>query len=251
MIYSCSHLNFDIYNDEQLLSLAREKYDRGNYRRAREILVQLKNRFPESKYMATTLMLIADSQFFEKNYTEALVQYEIFMKYYPADTNADYVTFQMGLCKKHDINGYDRDQEPTKLAIVTFQQVVNNFPDSPYAVKAKQNIEDLRTILAQHELYVGKFYLRTKTYQSAISRFEGMLRDYANLGLDDQCIYFLINALIKSSRMEDAQIWFQNLNTHYKDSKWTRKTEKEFGDILNNYANRRIPKTSKSADETE
>ncbi|OGL49955.1 MAG: hypothetical protein A2161_08300 [Candidatus Schekmanbacteria bacterium RBG_13_48_7] len=249
MVVSCSHIDFNTYSDEQLFNLARDKFDRGSYRGAREILIQLKNRFPESKYMAETRLLIADSQFFENNFTEALVQYEIFMKYHPADVKADYVTFQMGLCKKHDINSYDRDQDPTKLAIAAFQQVINNFPNSPFAVQAKINIDDLRLILAQHELYVGKFYLRTKQYHSAIYRLEGMLHDYANLGLDDQCMYFLIKSFVNSNQLEAAQTWFQNLSTQYKESKWTHKTEKEFGDILSNFANRKILRDEKSTGE--
>jgi len=230
---SCSHIDFNSLTDDQLFQVAKDKFDRGKYRSARESLIAFKNRFPDSKHMAMTRLMLGDSHFFEKNFTEGLVQYEIYLKYHPADSKADYAHFQIAHCKKIDKNRYDRDQEPTRLAISAFKQVISKYPNSNYAVDARDEIDELRFLLAKHELYVGKYYLKIKVYRSAIHRFEGMLRDYANLGLDTEGLYNLINANIAEDNLTEARSLYQNLVSGYKMDKWIQKTEKEFGKLFN------------------
>jgi outer membrane protein assembly factor BamD len=243
----CSHVEIKQLSDEELFSKGQEKFTQGHYRSAREFLLDLKNRFPDSKHIAATRLMLGDSYFFEKEYLEAQVQYEIFLKYHPADTNADYATYQLALCKKHDVLSFDRDQEPTHAAIAAFQQTISNFPNSRYGKDAQTNIDELKQVLAKHEIYVGTFYLKTKQYKSAMPRFEFVLRNYANLGMDTQCMYLMVKSFVKAKQLDDARVWFQNLQSQYKNDLWTSKAEKEFGSLFQSYSkNDEKLKTSES-----
>jgi outer membrane protein assembly factor BamD len=51
-------------------------------------------------------------------------------------------------------------------------------PDSAYSNKAGKKIEECRELLAKHELYVARFYFKSKHYEAALGRFEDLLAGY-------------------------------------------------------------------------
>ncbi|MGE5844314.1 MAG: outer membrane protein assembly factor BamD, partial [Syntrophaceae bacterium] len=60
-----------------------------------------------------------------------------------------------------------------------------------FAIMGEKNLREVKQRLAEHEFYVGEFYYRTKKYEAALKRFEGIQRDYANLGLDYKTSRFI------------------------------------------------------------
>jgi outer membrane protein assembly factor BamD len=70
---------------------------------------------------------------------------------------------------------------PTRRAISAFQRLLKEHPFSTYAKTAKERIQNCRRLLAQHELYVANFYFKSKHYEAALSRFEGVLADYRDV----------------------------------------------------------------------
>ena len=75
----------------------------------------------------------------------------------------------------------DRDQTPTHLAIIAFERLLKEHPDSAYGSKAKERIQDCRKLLADHELYVANFYYKSKHYRAALTRFEALLAGFSDL----------------------------------------------------------------------
>ncbi len=72
----------------------------------------------------------------------------------------------------------DRDQTPTRQAILAFERLLQERPSSAYASRANKRIKDCRKLLAKHEVYVGRFYYKSKYYGAALARFEGVLAGY-------------------------------------------------------------------------
>ena len=70
------------------------------------------------------------------------------------------------------------------MALKAFERLMARFPESRFASQAEKMIRECKKTLGEQEFYVGEFYLTNGKYQAALRRFEKVIRDYANVGLD-------------------------------------------------------------------
>ena len=71
---------------------------------------------------------------------------------------------------------------------------------------AEKLIRECKQKLAEQEFYVGRFYFRQKKYKAALSRFEKVARDYANVGLDYKIEYYINETKIKIAEEEKLKL---------------------------------------------
>jgi outer membrane protein assembly factor BamD len=90
----------------------------------------------------------------------------------------------MGMCYYNLKGTIDRDQTETIKAKKEFERLIARFPESKFSMVAEKLLRECKQKQAEHEFYVGQFYLRQKHYQAALKRFELVAKDYANVGLD-------------------------------------------------------------------
>jgi outer membrane protein assembly factor BamD len=162
----------------ELLREAERNFAKGNYERAFEAYKEIRDKFPGSPQAVLAALRMADSKYWQEEYEEAIALYEEFEKFYPNNEAIPYVIYQIGTCYYKMKSSYDRDQSNTKKAISAYQRLLQNFPDSPYKAEAEKRIKELRELLAQHELYVAKFYYKIKYYRGAYQRILYILNNY-------------------------------------------------------------------------
>jgi len=183
-----------VYEDGMKL-LQKKKYER-----AAEAFRKFKEEFPLSDYTPLVDLRIADAHFFDKKYAEAIILYEEFRKLHPLHPEMPYAIYQLGMCRYNQMRSPDRDQTETEKAIEQFRYLIENFPQSPYAAKAKKSMQACQKQLADHEFHIGHFYFRMKKYKAALGRFEGILKKYPESGLDEK-----IKPLVKTCQLEIAK----------------------------------------------
>lgn len=130
----------------------------------------------------------------------------------PTHPRVDYALYMKGLARfprdpgpLESLFRVDMDKRPTgsmQDAFNTFQQLLQQHPNSIYAEDARQRMVYLRNRLAAHEVTVAEFYLERSAHVAAINRarhvlevyqetpavipaLEIMARAYDNLGLAD------------------------------------------------------------------
>jgi len=181
--------------EEGLRLLERKKYDR-----SAEAFRKFKEDFPLSTYTPLAELRLADSLYFDKNYSEAIVQYEDFKKLHPIHPEIPYAIYQIGMCQFKQMLSLDRDQTVTEKALEQFRYVVENFPQSKYVPDAKTKMQLCRRQLADQEFYIGHFYYRKGHYKAAQGRFEEILKKYPDVGLERK-----INPLLETCREKIAK----------------------------------------------
>ncbi len=162
----------------KLLREAEKNFAKGNYERAYETYKEIRDRFPGSPQAILAALRMADSKFWQEEYETAIVLYKEFEKFYPGNEAIPYVIYQIGNCYYKMIHPFDRDQSYTKKAISAYQRLLENFPNNPYRFEAKRRIKELKELLAEHELYVAKFYYKIKYYRGAYQRILYILNNY-------------------------------------------------------------------------
>jgi outer membrane protein assembly factor BamD len=169
---------------EALYQRGYEDYQRGKYKRAIESFQRLKEEYPLSELAIMAEMGIADAYFSDKEYVDAALSYTDFVNLHPLNENVPYALYQIAMSHYRQIDSIDRDQTETTNAKRAFERLIARFPESKFRPLAEDMLKQCNIKLAEHELYVGRIYLKMKKYEAALQRFEGVSKQYAGLGLE-------------------------------------------------------------------
>ena len=165
--------------EEGLRLLEKKKYER-----SAEAFRKFKEEFPLSTYTPLAELRLADSLYFDKNYAEAIVQYEEFKKLHPTHPEIPYAIYQVGMCYLKQMGSVDRDQTVTEKALEQFRYVVENFSQSKYVSDATTKMQLCQRQLAEQEFEIGHFYYRMDHYKAALGRFEEILKKFPDASLE-------------------------------------------------------------------
>lgn len=188
----------------ELAAEAMESFDAGRYQKAITTFNKLRDWYPFDKLTTLAEFKIAEAHFNMKEYEEAIMAYEEFERLHPRNEAIPYVLNQIALCYFNQIDTVDRDQNNAKAAIQAFARLTRQFPDSEYAKDAaEKSLECLKSI-AGHEVYVGRFYYKSKHYKGAIGRFETVLAQYSGLGFDDEAREYIEKSREKMAAIEES-----------------------------------------------
>ncbi len=175
----------------ELVGEGMDAFESRDYRKAIASFEKLRDWYPFSKYAILAELKIADSHYHLEEYEEAVASYEEFESLHPRNEAVPYVIFQMGNCYFEQMDSIDRDQGVVRKALETYNRLVKQYPDDPYAAKARKNIRECQKSLAGHEFYVGIFYYKNKQYEPAVKRFRNVLSDYPDVGIHQKALHYI------------------------------------------------------------
>ena len=176
---------------EELASKGMRQFNKGNYNSALENFEKLRDWYPFSKFAILAELKIADSHYRLEEYEDAIFAYEEFAELHPRNEAIPYVLYQIGRCYFDRMDTIDRDQSVTRKALVLFKRLNEKYPDNSYALKAEKHINESLKSLAGHELYVGRFYYKTKHYKAALHRFKAVLSRYPDTGFHQKAMNYI------------------------------------------------------------
>jgi len=175
----------------ELIADGMESFEDGKYEKAIEAFEQLKDWYPFSKYAILAELKLADSHFHQEAYAEAIVAYEEFESLHPRNEAIPYVIYQIGQCYFEQVDTIDRDQANTRKALDTFNRLIKSYPDNEFSKKALAHRTACQKSMAGHDMYVGRFYLKSKRYKAALHRFQSVLMNYPDVGLHHQALLYI------------------------------------------------------------
>ncbi len=222
MIMSCSARQKQVrqLTSEDYYEQAQQNIAKGKYKEARENLEEARNVFRSGDLNAKLLSSLGNVHYRLKEYQEAIEVYQEFLKLHPRNALASQVQYQIGMSYFQMVEPKDRDPEPAYLALSAFLKVVENYPRSSLARQASQRIESCQNVLAERELFVGKFYFKKKNYLGAIGRFETVIQHHSNTSFEEDALYYLGEAYKRLEDEERAREYFLLLLDRYPGSKY-------------------------------
>ena len=136
-----------------------------------ELFDAVEREHPYSTWATYARLMSAYAEYSRNRYTEALGQLDRFIQLHPAHRDIAYAYYLRALCYYEQIDDAQRDQAGTQTAMAALQDVVNRFPNSPYARDARLKMDLARDHLAGKEMNIGRFYQQRRLYAAAIGRF--------------------------------------------------------------------------------
>jgi outer membrane protein assembly factor BamD len=190
---------------------------------AREQFSWLAERHPESELAPVARFLVGETYYRAKDFEKAATEFDSFVTLYPGHQIADLGQYRLARSYFDQMPTLERDQKITAQSLAEFQKLIRLYPESRYAPDAIVKIEACRLRLAQKELWIADFYMRQGKYESALARFDTVLRDYGRTQAAPQALYQKADALIRLGRQDEAASLLKRLVDEFPSSDWSRR----------------------------
>jgi outer membrane protein assembly factor BamD len=185
---------------EELAYDGMELFNKKRYSKAIEEFRNLKDWYPFSKFAILAELKMADAHFQLKEYEEAIFAYEDFENLHPRNEAVPYVIYQIGRSYFNQMDAVDRDQSSARKALSSFNRLIREYPQDPYALLAREHIRQCHESIAGNEFHVGLFYFKAGRYKAALSRFKAVMSDYPDVGYHFKAIEFIAKCEAKLAK---------------------------------------------------
>ena len=180
--------------------------------------------YPQSEWASKSSLMASYAYYIEGNYSGALYNLERFLKTYPKDPRMDYVHYLIGLSYYENIEGEKKDIKPLIEAKNKFKFVIQNYPNTDFALDSKFKIDLINDVLASKEMYLGRHYIKKEKWIAAINRFKIVLNDYDTTIYTEEAIHRLVEIHYKIGLEGEAKKYASLLGYNYLSSEWYKKT---------------------------
>ena len=184
--------------------------------------------FPQSEWAPKSALMAAYSYYAYNYYGDAIYELEQFIKKYPKDERISYANFLLAMCYYQSIADEKKDIEPLLRARDKFIYVLENYPNTDFAMDAKFKLDLIREILASKEMYLGNYYIQKEKWIAAINRFKTVINDYDTTIYVEEALHRLVELHYKIGLENEAKKYANLLGYNYLSSDWYKSTYKIF-----------------------
>ena len=173
---------------------AMEEFNAHNWIESQTLMREVKKKYAYSKYARLAELRIADADYEQEKYTDAIREYKQFVHDHRSDQDeVVYARARTAEAQYKEINdsillptSEERDQAAALESYKELRGFLHDFPDAKEARHVCELLEDVTVKLVHHELYVARFYLARDNFDAAVSRTQYALRNYAT---EDPCTH--------------------------------------------------------------
>jgi outer membrane protein assembly factor BamD len=219
---------------EVLFERGKALFDKKKFDQGRKYLNFVFETYPNEKEGRQALLLVADSYFRQggtTGYTEARFRYRDYLNRYPGAPQRDYSRYQFALCYDKEHEKADRDQTSTREALQQYRVLLQEFPNSTYVTVALERIRRLTDALADHEFFVGYFYIRKGAPGAALGRFTAIEQRFPDYGGKDKLFFYEAEALRRLGRGEEASKYYSRVIEEFPTSEFAKLARKSTSKI--------------------
>lgn len=149
-----------------------------SYEDARRIGETIRQEYPFSPLAVEVELLDAEISFKQESFDAAIQSYGTFVDLHPFHEKAPYALYMKGVSNYMLMDSEDRDVTYALEAVKVLERFLKANLKSPYFADASEKQDKALNLLADHELYVARYYNRQEKFDAALNRLKGLLKDY-------------------------------------------------------------------------
>ena len=184
--------------------------------------------YPQSIWAPKSALMASYSYYLQNYYAEALSNLERYLITYPTDLNQAYAHFLIAMCYYETIEDEKRDSAPLIKAKNKFDFIIEEYPNTDFALDARFKLDLIRDIMASKEMYLGRHYIKKEKWIPAIKRFQYVITEYDQTIFVEEAIHRLVEINYKIGLLEESQKYANLLGYNYLSSEWYKKSYKIF-----------------------
>jgi len=162
----------------EFFARASESFSTGAYELAVEQYRELLDEYPFSEHTEEAEFQSARAQELAGNCREAIAAFTDFQRRHPTSAYLPAAGYLVGRCYERQMKPPDRDQSASQSAHASYLAVLQQYPESPFADLAREDLEQCRRSLAAHELLVARFYAALGREKAAEFRLFDLLNGF-------------------------------------------------------------------------
>ena len=184
--------------------------------------------FPQSIWAPKSSIMSAYSLYYYDYYDDAIFQLKRHLKNYPKDKNSDYVHYLIAICHFEKLSNEKRDLRPLILTQKKFKYIINNYPNTDYAIDSKYKLGLIIDMLAAKEMYIGRHYIKTEKWIGAINRFKNVINNYDETVYVEEALHRLVEIYYKIGLVNEAKEVAYVLGYNYGSGQWYENSYRVF-----------------------
>ena len=184
--------------------------------------------FPQSIWASKSSIMSAYSLYYHNYYDDAIFQLERHLKNYPKDKNLDYVHYLIAICYFEKLSDEKKDLNPLIQTQKKLKYIINNYPNTDYAIDSKYKLGLIIDILAAKEMYIGRHYMKTEKWIGAINRFKNVINNYDETVYVEEALHRLVEIYYKIGLIDEAKKVAYVLGYNYGSGQWYENSYRVF-----------------------
>lgn len=213
----------DKYQDmpvEDLYNNALNRLKERDYAIAAKAFDEVERQHPYSVWATRAQLMSAYSYYLNSKYEESIQGLDRFIQLHPSHKDTAYAYYLKALCYYEQIADVGRDQKITDQALRYLQEVVDRFPNSPYARDARMKVDLTRDHLAGKEMVIGRYYERKNQFGAAINRYRAVIDNYQTTTHVPEALHRLIECYQALGLTDEAEKIASVMGYNYPGSEW-------------------------------
>ncbi len=202
---------------------AKEYIDAGLYSSANLFLEKFSTKHPYSQHIAAAELLRIYAAFKNEEYILSETLATRFISSHPNHPDISYAQYILSMSYLKETVASQRDPAPTRLAVAAFEKLIHDYPKSDYLPAARTHLQSLKNKLAEHELYIGKYYFDHERFVAATNRFQEIVKKYQTSPAIEEALYYLAASFASLHLTDSARDSAVLLRHNYPKSAWSEK----------------------------
>lgn len=186
------------------------------------------NIFPQSIWAPRSILMAAYSYYTQDYYGDAISETKRFIRNYPRSKNISYAYFLLASCYYELIIDEKKDLSPLLESKKYFKIIMNEYPETDFALDAKFKVSMINNILASKEVYIGKYYIQKEKWIAAINRFKNVVTNYSETEYVEEALHRLVELNYKIGLEGEAKNYAVLLGYNYQSGEWYKESYKIF-----------------------
>jgi len=185
----------------------------------------VRKNYSYSRYARLAELRIADARYRQAKLAEAISGYKAFVHDYPNDPEVPYARFQIAKSEYESVSQTvflppleERDLAAVNDSRASIRALLQDFPTSEHTEELRYMLEVVVGLLARHELYVARYYLRKDRFDAAAARVDYALATLPDSGLEPEALLLMSEIRMKQRRPDDARKVLNQLLASHPDS---------------------------------
>jgi outer membrane protein assembly factor BamD len=217
---------------------AMKEFQGHNWIESQALFREVKRKYHYSKYAKLAELRIADADFEQEKFAEAIREYRQFVHDHRSDVEeVAYARSRIAEAQYKQISDSfllptadERDQAIILDAYKELKSYVHDYPNAKESQKIRELLEEVTARLMRHELYVARFYLNRDNFDAAVTRIQYAMRNFAagpsmrgpgvdiDSGLEAEALLLLGEVYLKMKKYAEARTAFNLILSDYPKS---------------------------------
>ena len=194
--------------------------EKGDYFFASKKFNEAEILFTNVDYSAKSLLLSGYCLYEINFYEESLLNLNRFIRKYPADKNIQYAEYLKIIISYEKILDEKKDLEPLIKTKTNIEKYILKYPNNEYTLDLKFKLGLVDNQLAAKEMYIAKYYIKTKKWIPAINRLKNIVDNYDQTVFVEEALHRLVEIYYEIVLEKEARTAASLLGYNYNSSEW-------------------------------